>query len=240
MPYIKATTKAGKTITVKKYYSSRYGMQNIPRGANVLPTTEAQQRINDRIAADKLTNILNENFKGGDFHAVLTYRPTERPTDEETARQTLKGFMRQLRREYRRNGKNLFYVHVTEGKHKAIHHHVVLTGINPDIITRLWRHGRVRFSLLDNSGQYRKLAEYLIKETCKSARDKRDGKIRRRWSASRNIRRPKEKKEIVKADKWKDEPKPPKGWYIDRETFYSGMHELTGFAFQQYTLVRLE
>lgn len=77
--YIKAETKAGKTLIVEKYYTSRYNRKGIPRGANRKATTEAQEKCNQRKEERKLTIVLNENFTGGDYHLVLDYRPEDRP-----------------------------------------------------------------------------------------------------------------------------------------------------------------
>ena len=50
--YIKAETRAGKTLIVEKYYTSRYNRKGIPRGANRKATTEAQEK---REEADHIT-----------------------------------------------------------------------------------------------------------------------------------------------------------------------------------------
>lgn len=46
MPYIKATTVAGQTVMIEKYYSSRWGRKGIERSANLKKTSEEQERVN--------------------------------------------------------------------------------------------------------------------------------------------------------------------------------------------------
>ena len=44
MPYVERVTKAGKTIEVDRYYTSRYRKKGIKRGDKVRPTKEAQKK----------------------------------------------------------------------------------------------------------------------------------------------------------------------------------------------------
>lgn len=51
---------------------------------------------------------------------------------------------------------------------------------------------------------------------------------------------PKPKTKLVKkAKKWAADPKPIKGYYIDKDTVYSGIDPFTGREYQKYTMVRL-
>jgi len=51
---------------------------------------------------------------------------------------------------------------------------------------------------------------------------------------------PAPKTEIVKkAKKWLPDPKPMKGYYIDKDTIYNGVDPFTGRAYQKYTMVRI-
>lgn len=79
MPYIKAITKAGNTLIIEKYYSSRWHKKGVERNINLNKTTEAQEKCNLRKAERKLTILLNANFTGGDYHLVLDYSPDNRP-----------------------------------------------------------------------------------------------------------------------------------------------------------------
>ncbi len=80
MPYIMSVTKAGNTIIMEKYYSSRYNKKGIERSANVHKSTEAQDKCNLKKAVRRLTILLNANFGPDDYHLVLDYTPESRPT----------------------------------------------------------------------------------------------------------------------------------------------------------------
>ncbi|MGN0390317.1 MAG: hypothetical protein ACI4L2_05835 [Wujia sp.] len=85
MPYIMSVTKAGNTIIMEKYYSSRYKKKGIERGANIHSTTEAQEKCNLRKAVRRLTILLNANFGPDDYHLVLDYTPNNRPSTPSTS-----------------------------------------------------------------------------------------------------------------------------------------------------------
>ena len=48
MPYVKRTTKAGKTIEIEYYYTSQYNRKGRTKRDKVKATEEAQKRINTR------------------------------------------------------------------------------------------------------------------------------------------------------------------------------------------------
>lgn len=48
MPYVERVTRAGKTIEVDRYYTSRYHKAGIKRGDKVKPTKETQKKVNGR------------------------------------------------------------------------------------------------------------------------------------------------------------------------------------------------
>jgi len=107
------------------------------------------------------------------------------------------------------------------------------------IVRRLWNYGRPGFKLLDDTGQYKDLAAYLIKETNETFR-KKDGGHKQRYSCSRNLITPPSKTKIVKAKSWSPDPKPKKGYYIDQDTIYNGTDPFTKRLYQRYTMIRLK
>ncbi len=239
MPYIKRIVKAGDTIEVKKYFSSRYGKKDKgSREEKLNPTPEKMEEINERNAVEKLTWILNANFGCGDLHCRLTYADEYYPTPEE-AKENIRKFLRVLRRVYKIHGvksPELKYVNATEYENKRIHHHIVIPEINPKIVQDLWTYGRTFFSVLDNSGDYRKLAEYLVKETRKSYKGKLvSGK---RWNASKNMTKPVISKEVVEADSWTRAPKAVKGYYIPKTSIEMDV-DAYGFPYQKYVMIKI-
>lgn len=161
---VKNAVIAGNSIIVSKGYRTQMqaGQKRAPR-ENI--TREAVMRVNERYAVRRLTVILNANFKIGDFHIVWTYRPEERVAAE-IAREYLRKAIKNLRKAYRKAGKELKYVHVTEYKNGALHHHLVINAFDLGEISACWKHGTTRVTAL-YSTDLSKLAEYLIKETKK-------------------------------------------------------------------------
>lgn len=243
MPYIQRKIFAGKTIGVEKVYSGRYGRKS-GRGEREKPTPEAMARYNERQAAKKLRWTLNENFGKGDYHVTLTYAPVNR-TDKREAEKRVTSFLRKLKRRYKKYGVELKWVKVTEYERKAIHHHIILNGFVKDgvsadgLIAECWPWGRPKFVKMDENGDYRVLAEYLIKETSRTFREE-NGAGKKRYSCSRNLRKPRVEVRKMEAKEWRKDPKAPKGWYIDKESFYDGgFNEITGRRCQYYTCIRL-
>ena len=243
MPYIEAKTVAGKTVEIEKYYTYRYHKKGEKREKKLTPTREEQKRINTRNAEKKLRRILNANFKGDDIHLILTYQKDNRPQNKEDLKKNIRKFLDALRKEYKKQGRELKYIHVAEiGKRGAVHHHLVINYIEQKIITKLWNKGRPKMFPLDDTGQYEKLASYLIKETCKNIGEDEEEKIQsKRWDSSRNLIHPETKKRIVPVKNgFNPNPKERKGYYIDKGSINYGISEYTGYPYLSYTLIKNE
>lgn len=238
MPYIKETCKCGKVIEINKYFSSRYHKKGVSRGKNRAPTTEAQEKVNERQAIKELSRILNENYQENDIHLVLTYRKENRVNPFQ-GKENVDKLIRKLRKVYRALGEEFKWVEVTEYKNRVIHHHLIINYIDMRIINKLWKFGRARPTYLDESGDYSKLAEYLIKETSKTFKLK-SVPFGKRYRRSRNLAIPEPVKEIVRADSWREDPKPLKGYLVLKNSLITGYHEITGYMFQSYSMVRIE
>lgn len=235
--------KAGITIEVIKC---------IPRGCRGsgygIPikkkTSEEMAEANMRQASRKLARKINANFKPGDWHVVLTYRKENRP-DPETAHKTIKKLIDGLRDRYRKNGFEMKYILVTEYKNKAIHHHLIINNVNDgkkttsDYIRELWKgKGNPKFVSLYDNGEYRRLADYFIKETEKTFREG-DSPVRQRYSCSRNLINPKPHSHIRKTKSlWNMNPKPRTGYYIDQDSLYNGTDKL-GYPYQRYIMIKI-
>lgn len=242
---------------MKKTYSARYG-KKLPRVGNLLPTSKAQEKVNQQIAVDELRRILNANFKPGDWHADFTY-PQEVPPSQAKAKEILQLFLRKLRRLYREMNVDLKYVSVTEYERKRIHHHLVLPNTPDEMraVKRLWRtvlqdqfyskeerergeprHLVFRWSQLDTSGQYGELADYLIKETSRTRKAKNPFS-KRRYCCSKNIVHPKPTVELISAKEWKKEPPQLKGHYIDKNESFNGTSNENGLPMQITVYVKV-
>ena len=222
---------------MEKYYSSRYGKKGCKRGQARKTTSEEQLKINERNAAKQLRRLIETNFAPGDYHLVLTYRRELRPTPD-TAKGRLEKFLRGLRKEFKQMGGDLKYICVTEKEARSIHHHLIIPACDPSLITKHWPWGRPHITQMDEVGGYKALADYLIKETSRTfgTANSVQGK---RYNASRNLTKPNVKREIVKADSWRETPSAPRGWMVDADSIQTGSHAVTGYAYQTYRLVRI-
>lgn len=240
MAYFKTTIKAGKTIEVTKSYTKRVGVK--VRGKKEKPTAEEVEKVNRWNAERKLRLLINTNFGEHDLFIGLTYGGEECPPTPAQAKKNITKLIKRLREEYRELEAELKYIHVTEYKNKRIHHHLLINHIEGQdaarIVRGLWEFGRPNFKFLDDTGQYKAIAAYLIKETDKTFREN-DGGYKQRYSRSKNLIMPPAKTETVKAKKWSKEPKAPKGYYIDKDTIYNSVDPFTGREYQRYTIIAL-
>ena len=114
MPYVERVTKAGNTIEIERYFTSRYKKKGISRGDKVKPTKEEQEKVNTRQAERKLRILINANYGYGDYHLVLDYirRKGQPDRTPEQMRHDIDVFLRECRKEYRKAGLEFKYIHV--------------------------------------------------------------------------------------------------------------------------------
>ena len=92
------------------------------------PTSETQQKINDKNAEQNLIRIANANFTENDIKVDLTYRKDVRPQTYEDSQRELANFLRRVKRARERKGlPELKFIGVTEtGKEQLNpHHHLI-------------------------------------------------------------------------------------------------------------------
>lgn len=250
MPYVERITRAGKTIEIDRYFTSRYKKKGIKRGDKVKPTTEQQAKINTRKAERELRILMNANFGYGDYHVILDYirKRGEVPRSREQMREDMDTFLRECRKEYKKAGLAFKYIHVMEiGDKGARHHHLVINQIDTKILQKCWYkayegHNRVKVFPLDDSGNYADLAAYFIKYTDKNRKAEDGALMGKRWNSSKNLYRPvPEYKIITDREYFKAEAKPIKGYYVDKESVRSGVHspEYYGYGYFYYRLIQI-
>lgn len=250
MPYVERITKAGKIVEVDRYYTSRYKKKGIKRGDKVKPTKEAQKKCNTRKAVRMLRLLLAANYQDGDLHIDFGYiRKRKQPyRTKEEMKKDAEVFLRELRKVYKKQGMALKYIHVMEiGEKGARHHHLVINYIDPRLVQAAWKkaypdNSKIHFHPLDTNGDYSRLAAYLIKYTDKTVgtEEALQGK---RWNCSRNLERPEPVYRIIRdRNQFTNEPKPLKGYYIDKDSIEVGVHspEYYGYGYLHYRMVRLE
>lgn len=237
MAYYEEYIIAGKTVEVTKKHKIKKKKERSKKNCT---TSEEQKNVNRNHAIKRLRLLLNNNFRDGtDFHIVLTYQKELRPKTKDETRNCLENFMRDLRNLYKKLKKVLKYITVTEYKRVSIHHHIVINDADIREINKLWKYGKINATPLYTDGQYGELAEYLIKETDKTF-SAPDAIYKKRWNPSKTLKKPIVIKKIIHAKLWRQEPKPKKGYYIDKASVYNGVNPFTGGYYQFYRMIKLE
>lgn len=240
MPYMLETCKAGKTFEVCKYYTIRYNVKGEKRGKRKKPTSEAQEKVNQRMRVKELRRLMNENFADGDSLIRLDFSKEHYPFGSKDMQKMMTKFLRNLRKEFRKQGRELKYIYVKEiGKRGGRHVHILMPKVDTDTLMRCWPHGGIHLDPLISGGQYAKIAEYFIKYARKT--EETEGKlIGKGWYPSKNLTRPVPTKEVISAAYFRKEIKPLAGYVLDKESVQSGISEFTGYGYFSYTLIRVE
>ena len=164
----------------------------------------------------------------------------------EEMKEDIRKFLRGMRKDCKDRGIELKYIHVPEiGEKGARHHHLVINKVDTDIISKNWKWGFFGVRPLDSSRNWRRLAAYLLKYSCKAIGTEFElsGK---RWNASRNLIHPVPTVTVItKRDYFKQVPVIPRkyrGKYeVDKETIESGEESSEyDYGYFRYTLVRID
>lgn len=242
MSYIERIVIAGKTQEVSRYHSIRTG--GVPEGKRrrkLEPTPERIERSNMRRRTDKIRQLMNANFNDKDFWSMtLTYRKGEEPKSIRQMRNDAADFIKRLRKCAKLFGVDLKFIYcMGAGKHRR-HIHITINAL-PDmaIFAGCWMHGHVSMTRLYSDGQYKDLADYYMqnaKETKEQEIEigEKPGKM---YVCSQNLTKPVEIKKVISAKTFREEPKPKKGYYIEKESVWSG-YTLTGFPMLRYTMIK--
>ncbi len=241
--YIRNEYDLGRVIQVEHYFPGNYGAPGKKREPKRKRTPEDMERQNRTNREKKIQRLMLANFKEGDWHLILKYKPDNRPESYEEAQRILKSFLDRLRKEYKKNGYQLKYIAVTErGKKKQIlHHHLVIQDINTpelnttNLVKKLWP-GFKTFIDLYEDGNFENLAQYIVKIETKEEQER--GKAT--YSRSRNLIIPKPKRKKLKGRIWPESPKPKKGYYILKDSVYNGINPVTMYPYQHYSMQKID
>ena len=237
MPYMKMTCRAGKTKEIAKYYTYWLQPEGRKGSPRVNPTTEQQQKINDRHLVKRLTRLLNANFDENCWYITFDYKKEQRPESVEVLHEQEQKLLRDLRKIYKKENAVFKYVWTAEvGKRGGAHIHMVVSPIDIRLLKNIWPHGWTTIKPMDSSGQYRRLAEYFIKYFQKT-RDTDEQIQKKSYNPSKNLIRPVPKKKPMRGKKFSYEIKVPKGWYLDKDSVRQGI-TADGYEFQYYTIIK--
>lgn len=238
----------GEVIDVEEHHDGNYGAPGKKRAKRAKPTKEQMQWVNAMNKARKARLRLLEYFRPGDCFATWTYELKKRPSDMRTALKHFQIAMRHVRKEYKKRGRELFWIrNIEQGTKGAWHIHLVINeiGDTASILEKAWEHGGTYCSAIRKNTKvydedFTKLASYITKDENTRCKKKNGefGKSRVRkanYSTSRNMPLPEPKAD--KLVRWKDEPKPKKGYFIIH--CHEGLNPM-GFKYRRYTMVRLK
>lgn len=237
MPYMKMTCRAGKTKEIAKYYTYWLQTEGRKRSPRVNPTTEQQQKINDRHLVKRLTRLLNANFDENCWYITFDYKKEQRPESVEVLHKQEQKLLRDLRKIYKKENAVFKYVWTAEvGKRGGAHIHMVVSSIDIRLLKNIWPYGWTTIKPMDSSGQYRRLAEYFIKYFQKT-RDTDEQMQKKSYNPSKNLIRPVPKKKPMRGKKFSCEIKVPRGWYLDKDSVRQGI-TADGYEFLYYTIIK--
>lgn len=239
--YVKKVYDLGFVKEVAKYYPGNYGAPGQKRGLKRKRTPEDIERQNKTNREKKIQRLILANFHEGDWHLILTYKKDTRPGTYAEAKRQVQKFLADMREAYKKAGYAFKYLYVTErGKQGACHHHLIIEDIAEEklntkkMVLKYWQYGSKSFIPLYEDGEYENLAEYIVK---KETKEEQEGCT---YSRSRNLIVPEPKREIIHSKRWRQEPKPEKGWYIVPDSLVNGENPVTGYPYQHYTMKKLD
>lgn len=196
MPVYEKKIISGNVTEICMYFSLRkVNGDYLPRIKNISVTPEEKQVINIRESRRKLTRLLNCNFTGDDLFLRLSYK--KEPAKEDAIK-SFRNFIRRLKYYIKkRNLPELKYIAVTERAKGRYHHHIVMNFDDVNVIRKIWENGGV-YCINLWSEDYEGLAKYITKETIRLERGKR-------WSQSRNLKKP----VVIQRELKREKPKGP-------------------------------
>ncbi len=168
--------------------------EDVPEaGRRVGYNVQAQRNLKDKAARKNCERLINANFTSQDIWITLTYTDRNLPKSMEEALENMQRYIKRIN--YRRKKKGMGparYIYVTEWSKDEknsirCHHHVVMDGdLTMDEVEKVWKLGRrneTRRLDYDENG-LSGLARYITK----------DPQGKKRWCASKNLKKPKERK----------------------------------------------
>lgn len=194
MGYRTKTTMAGPRLEAEIY--PIWGRETMAkaRAAKQNTSRAVVQRYNEERAKRYLVQLADANFSAEDISLTLTYNGT--PPEYEQAQKDVRAFLGKVRRRRKKAGlPDLKYIYTIEGDEdgnkKRIHIHMLINGgLAREELEALWGNGYANADRLqpDENG-LEAIVRYLTKQQ----------KNRRKWAASKNLKKPKVRVSDTKA-----------------------------------------
>ena len=210
MYYYQRTIKSGDVIEIETYRSIRKrDKRGVGRSVRLSRTSEKQKAQNDLRAKKKCQRLILNNFVPGDMYLTLS---SFSDMEEEEFRREVRNFLRRL--SYYRSKhemSELKYIGCVEcgKKGKRWHGHIVINKISFEVVSAMWKCGRIFSEALYSDGGFKDLASYIRKDVT--------GK--KRLLQSRNLVPPEEKvveigKRTMRRYENGEVPRIPEGYYL--------------------------
>lgn len=191
---------SGKILEAEFYPVTADG-RRYTRGKKKKTSRAAQQKLNDKNARKKLRRLIEENFtEEKDYYCTFTYTDSEMPNRYESCKRDLTNFFRRLRRLREKSGlPELKYIYAIEytvskrtGKARFNIHMVLSGGLPRRDIKKCWGKGDIKKVEELQAGErgFERLANYL----CKEWNNDLLPDTRKRYTPSRNLKQPTEKR----------------------------------------------
>lgn len=245
-----------KEIDIIPYTGNQIYAVNGKRGKRTKESEPKQKNLNDENAKRYYIQIANANFFRKDQHVTVTYDKNNLPATVEEAEKIVKKYINRIIYARKQKGLSpLKYMLVTscgtdnEEKPIRIHHHIIINaGLDRDEIEDLWcerkkkgeeKGKKIGYANCDrlqlNESGIAALANYMVKQ----------GKGKKKWSSSRNLKKPTSARNDTKYTKREIEKivinnlhdiafweKKYKGWTITDSDYgiKSRYNEITGWS----------
>ena len=236
-------TIAGRTILIRESASTCAGGKGKKRRPKENVTPEAVAKVNRVNRERELTAKLNHNFVPGDLWITLTYENDPSfgsSLGREECMKRLRNFRKNIQRWAKRNGCQVKMIDSFEygARLGRPHHHIVMSDVPTEILTRYWKSGQVHIEVL-HGYNYQRIAKYMLK----NAETSEDGKMRRSYNCTRNIVTPQTRREVMRSTEIThdvEDIKPFTGYQVDRDSVYQYEHPIFEINCIEYVLVSLE
>ena len=224
---------AGDYCLVKRCSHKDFGAPLKTRIKRFRETPKAMLKYNNSKRAEKIQLLILNNFTKG-YHVTLDYPVGQRPETYEEAEQNLTKCLYKVARRLKKKDKQFKYIAVTERGKKAaaLHHHMIIER-DQDVVHELFEcwGNHIHLSVMYEEGQYKDLADYLVKIETKEEQTKGRSKYHR----SRNLKKPEEKYGFHRGD-FDQNPFIPPGYELVEGTLKNGINEIVGLKYQHYFL----
>lgn len=233
-------------------YAGRRGAKGEKRLPRRKKTPEQMERANQNNRRNYVRRLIKLNFSSRDLWVTLKYPAGTKKTVPEL-KKDFTNFIARLRRRYKKAGIELKFVYRMEvGSKGGLHVHLLVNHI-PDIdihMEECWKEGHIWYTHIYEEGGYERLADYITKKPDKQIKgqlslfpeEEQEELIR--YGRSRNLKKPEPKKKVysnwtMNAFMEGEDPKPSKGFYVDKDSIHRGINPYTGLSYIYYTEYRI-